>query len=337
MNYREFRKRLLVSLMRYDQKNSGDFIELKQIADSYDLSDRRPGWLRNAATQLHQDGLIQQAFSKGDGTDDELGLSAKINGRGIEIAEEYEEELTKTDPVKIKFADEMLGSDSDPVPEVSNTEIDLTDEYFHHRTGLFFSLAHAVFVLGPGKHSITFGLQDELEIVRPKLIERAAIDLENMGLAEFVWPNQAINEETLEGVNGELTSLGWEMHGSDHGIFGLQPNGERKTQLPASDRLVSLDHNSKSYSQAVEAFDLAIAEFRKDHRLDNQFGTEKSALMKALEGGRELLSDTKINLNVGILLLIEPLKLLAQRYEKEIVGSLAVSAITAIMKLLGLD
>ena len=52
---------------------------------------------------------------------------------------------------------------------------------------------------------------------------------------------------------------------------------------------MSLNHNSRDYEITVEALENVIREFRKDHRLDNELGREKSALLMALEGGREYL------------------------------------------------
>jgi len=105
--------------------------------------------------------------------------------------------------------------------------------------------------------------------------------------------------------------------------------------VPASDRIVPLDHNSSEYTEATRTLDKVIEEFRKDHRLDNELGPEKPALLKTLEAGRRLLDDTKIKADIAITLLVEPLKLVAKRYESELVGALAAGAVTIILALLG--
>lgn len=121
--------------------------------------------------------------------------------------------------------------------------------------------------------------------------------------------------------------------GGDH-IQASEHNDEPEL-APASDRLVTLDHNSSEYKEATSALDKAIEEFRKDHRLDNELGPEKPALLQTLEAGRRLLDDTKIKADIAITLLVEPLKLVAKRYESELVGALAAGAVTVILALLG--
>lgn len=107
-------------------------------------------------------------------------------------------------------------------------------------------------------------------------------------------------------------------------------------EVPASDRIVTLNHNQPDYQEAVAALDKMVEAFRDDHRLDNELGHEKGALLKALEAGRELLNDTAVNVRIGTALLVEPLQRLVMKYEKELVGALASTALTLVLKLFGL-
>lgn len=106
-------------------------------------------------------------------------------------------------------------------------------------------------------------------------------------------------------------------------------------QIPASDRTVTLNHNQPDYKEAVAALNKVTEEFSNDHRLDNELGHEKGALLKALEGGRELLSDTVMNVRIGVALIVEPLKRLALKYDQALVGVLATKALDLVMKLFG--
>ena len=106
--------------------------------------------------------------------------------------------------------------------------------------------------------------------------------------------------------------------------------------VPASDRMVTLNHNQPDYQETVAALDEVVEAFRGDHRLDNELGHEKGALLKALEGGRELLNDTVVNVRIGTALLMEPLQRLVQKYESQIVGALASAALNLVIRLLGL-
>ncbi len=115
--------------------------------------------------------------------------------------------------------------------------------------------------------------------------------------------------------------------------------------VPASNRYVSLDHNNQSYIEAIETIDIIIQEFREDHCLDNDLGHEKGALLKALEGGRELLNDTEVNVRIATALLIEPLKRITEKFGEKVeknknkiipVATAAIAAMEAIRLLLGL-
>lgn len=111
-------------------------------------------------------------------------------------------------------------------------------------------------------------------------------------------------------------------------------------EIPASDRVVDLDHNSQDYREAITSLDAFTKEFQENHRIDNQLGREKSALVFSLKAGRELLKDTKVRVNAVLKLVVEPLKIIASRYERELAGgtagALAAAAIKAILKLIGL-
>ncbi|MBC7953586.1 MAG: hypothetical protein H7Z12_17435 [Rhodospirillaceae bacterium] len=103
--------------------------------------------------------------------------------------------------------------------------------------------------------------------------------------------------------------------------------------IPASDRMVTINHNQPEYVEAVGKLDEVIEEFRNDLRLDNELGHEKGALLKALEGGRELLNDTVINVRIGTALILEPLWRLVQKYEHALVGAVAQAAYDLIKML----
>ena len=105
---------------------------------------------------------------------------------------------------------------------------------------------------------------------------------------------------------------------------------------PASDRTVTIDHNSDPYKSAVEALDRVVQEFKADHRVDNELGAQKTALTSALEAGKEYLTDTEIRVRIAFSLIIEPLRMLVEKYDQVLVGALAATALAAIVKLLGL-
>ncbi|OEJ66566.1 hypothetical protein [Magnetovibrio blakemorei] len=115
--------------------------------------------------------------------------------------------------------------------------------------------------------------------------------------------------EIEEAIFKENTFANKFYHGGSDFLLAYQSDA-----IPASDRTVSLDHNSSPYNETVAALDKAIEEFREDHRLDNDLSHEKGALLKALEGGRELLNDTEVNVRVATALLLEPLARIAEKF-----------------------
>jgi hypothetical protein len=107
-------------------------------------------------------------------------------------------------------------------------------------------------------------------------------------------------------------------------------------EIPASDRVVTLNHNQPDYQQAVEALDKVLEEFRNDHRLDNELGPQKEAHLKVLEGGRKALEDKEISVENGQNWIVAPLKWIAEKYADGTVKAAAVEALKWALKLLGL-
>lgn len=320
LTYRQFKDLLLIALVDRWTKSvdeTGEPIDdvanypysLKWIADDQHLLYQRE-WLDRSVSELYHEELIDHRGVDEHGNDRVLVTAAAI---------------VLVDRIAHQYYLNRYPHNS----RLNSTD----DDYFKHRAGLFISLVHASDVLGPGMHPVTFALNEMVENIRPELVERAAIDLQNLGLAEFGWPNQAITMETLGGINGQLTDLGWEVYGSEYKIFGL-PQGP--DSAPAADRTVTLDHNRPNYQEAVVSLEKVIAAYRDDHRINNEFPSEKSAILGALEAGNELLKDTRLHLNVATHLLIEPLRILAKKYERELIGALAAAALTTLLKLFGL-
>lgn len=185
--------------------------------------------------------------------------------------------------------------------------------------------------------------------VEPKILKKAAVDLKTDGFLEAA---EEVHAGALE-ISGKGIKHVEVMVESGVEPFVSRLNAARGaaisealedaevevlegSQIPASDRMVRINHNSPEYAQVVATLDDVIKEFRDDHRLDNELGHEKGALLKALEGGRELLNDVVINARVTTALILEPLRRLAEKYDQALVGALASAAIPLVLKLLGI-
>ena len=117
------------------------------------------------------------------------------------------------------------------------------------------------------------------------------------------------------------------------------------SSVSASNRYVSRKDNQKSWNDAVASLDHVIAEFKEDQQtFGNEVEHEKNALIQTLEAGRDFLNHEVIKIQMGIVLLLEPLKIVRTRVEdfvakhSRIADGLTVAVITkaidAISKLL---
>lgn len=118
--------------------------------------------------------------------------------------------------------------------------------------------------------------------------------------------------------------------------------------VPGSDRVVRLDHNSDPYREAIAALDQALAEFRADRLLENEWGPEKGILLRTIEAGRELLEEGEARAATIFSTIIAPLQIVRDRYDHAIVAGLVTAgadqliasishAISSVLSLVGLS
>jgi len=104
--------------------------------------------------------------------------------------------------------------------------------------------------------------------------------------------------------------------------------------VPASDRVVSLNHNQVSEldGQATEVIDLVWAQ----NAIEGAPGL-RERILGQLKAGRELIRAGEFRLYLLQVTLIETLKWLADNYAKEAIGVLAVELLKALARHLGVD
>jgi hypothetical protein len=103
------------------------------------------------------------------------------------------------------------------------------------------------------------------------------------------------------------------------------------TSIPASDRLVTLDHNGNPYREAISTLDAAITAFREDHHLENDWGPEKGILLQSLEAGQRLLKETVLRVRTAIAITLEPLRIIADRYREAIAAGLITATVDQVL------
>ena len=103
--------------------------------------------------------------------------------------------------------------------------------------------------------------------------------------------------------------------------------------IPASDRTVNLNHNEMS--EFDERTSELIDSVEKLNQIDDVPGF-RELLIGQLKAGRELIRAGSFKLYVIQVTLIDTLKFLAARYEKEAVGALAAALLSALLQHFGM-
>jgi hypothetical protein len=162
--------------------------------------------------------------------------------------------------------------------------------------------------------------------------------------AEKYWRMAELSDLTpgdyeFESNDGSLSdSLG--------GSLGLSaaPLGDDHTQAPdhydeaeiapASDRQVTLDHNSAEYKRALTTLDQVTEEIRRSN-IETSY--EKDQVVTELSLGRQLLENTRIRIGAAVALLLTPLFTVYHDVAAEALRPLVKSAVDALRELLGLS
>jgi hypothetical protein len=121
-----------------------------------------------------------------------------------------------------------------------------------------------------------------------------------------------------------------------------------KPSIPAADRIVTLDHNSDPYKKAVRALDEAVAAFKEDRLLENEWGSEKGVLLRTLAVGRELLEEGQLRVATAFSTIVAPLQIIREHYNHAIIAGLVTAgadqlihtighAISSLLALLGIS
>lgn len=107
-----------------------------------------------------------------------------------------------------------------------------------------------------------------------------------------------------------------------------------KPKIPASDRVVPLDHNRAEYKEATNKLDEVIALVETD--LSNNF-EDKEQCVSELKAGRELLNSPLVNSNYILTILGNCLGYLAKKFAEVSIGDMAGMAWAAIKSLIGIS
>jgi hypothetical protein len=113
-----------------------------------------------------------------------------------------------------------------------------------------------------------------------------------------------------------------------------EPSGETISRAPASDRIVSFDHNSQVYVQTTEELDQLLEALEQVN--DYPDIEDKEQKLAELSAGRRLLRATRVRYGLIVGVLGPPLAWLGKTFAGGIVGQLATSVWQGLKGLLGL-
>lgn len=111
--------------------------------------------------------------------------------------------------------------------------------------------------------------------------------------------------------------------------------GKDARYVPASDRIVSLDHNSDPYKEADKALSEIIRQVRASNELNADPDT-KARVLAELEAGQTLWKATKVRVTAIMATVMPALKWVAVAGAAGIIGEMATGAITSLLRALGL-
>jgi hypothetical protein len=172
---------------------------------------------------------------------------------------------------------------------------------------------------------------------------------ETAGLDHYSgWIREAVNRLQLEGylttqnsltqTSVMLTGAGW-----DHYHDLLEKNGVPEDSsgvtevVPASDRVVRLDHNSADFRDADERLSEVIQAIRANNELAANDPEEHEQRIAELEGGQRLLKAVRVRVNAAMEMLIKPLQWLLVKVGENLISALITIAITALAALFGIS
>jgi hypothetical protein len=124
------------------------------------------------------------------------------------------------------------------------------------------------------------------------------------------------------------------------GVLAHQQIEELEVRLrsaPASDRIVTIDHNQPNYAETIEALEHLIEVINENNRYRENDEADQERRVSELEAGRRLLDSRWISVATVRVALWGTLTYLASKFVNAPIGEAASLAWLALKKLLGLS
>jgi hypothetical protein len=113
--------------------------------------------------------------------------------------------------------------------------------------------------------------------------------------------------------------------------------GQSNVQIPASDRIVSLDHNNPETEETVSTLRAVVEEVRKSNEFSELFADpdEKVIVLSEMEAGIELLGGDKVYVGTIKSLLVSKLEWIMAKLPDWSASALVSEGLKALIKLIG--
>ena len=105
------------------------------------------------------------------------------------------------------------------------------------------------------------------------------------------------------------------------------------TTVPASDRVVTLNHNSDAYKEAIDALDELERLLQQQNDGDP---VEKKQRQTELSAGRKLLESVRVRVAAIMTVLIDPLRWILKTFTSSLLGKIATKLVEIVSGWLGL-
>lgn len=104
--------------------------------------------------------------------------------------------------------------------------------------------------------------------------------------------------------------------------------------IPASDRVVGLDHNRADYRTIQKSLADVVDTINTSNEVSAALGDDKDRITSELKAGQELVRADKVRVSALLYVLIKPLKYIADKFSGAALGEAAKQLVILIVKLL---
>ena len=330
-----FRERLLLALADHDGAPDG-FVNLSELARSTDL-DCMSGWILHSVSRLEFWGFIETDNKDPHSRENESHIAARITEKGNQ---HLNSEKSKNAVANLRGAYETYFPESSVDWVILSSLLVMAESANRGRPASFNDIKD--FVLRDSEEPFVREALDQLissGFVRRvhRFTEPEGYELTSQGtwftiqnaptIFDFEqWPHA---DQPSEDVFTLLENIR-EWESSLHGSASAHVDGGQ--DIPASDRIVSLDDNSAAYRDAVEKVGDATDAIRGFNGATN---FNKELVVGQLEAFMVLLKNRKLHVGAVTYLALEPLYAAYNDAAVEAFKPLFKAAIDALIKLFG--